>query len=172
MAELAAAYDCHFHVDAAWGGPVLFSEKYRDRLSGIDRADSVVIDGHKQLCLPMGIGTVLFRNPSMPRSIETAANYIIRTGSFDLGRRTLEGSRPAMAMYLHAALHVIGRSGYRSLIEDGIEKAGYLALEIEARSEFELLAQPQLNIVVYRFIPPVLRDAVRSGSRLGRQRHD
>ena len=163
MADLAASYDCHFHVDAAWGGPVLFSEKYRHRLNGIARADSVAIDGHKQLYLPMGIGTVLFRDPEIAGSVETSANYIIRSGSPDLGRRTMEGSRPAMAMYLHGALHLIGQSGYGSLIEDGIEKAVFLARSIEARPKFELLAEPQLNIVVYRFIPPWLRRAVRSG---------
>jgi glutamate decarboxylase len=163
MADLAAAYGCHFHVDAAWGGPVLFSEKYRGRLNGIARADSVAIDGHKQLYLPMGIGTVLFRDPEIAQSVETSANYIIRSGSPDLGRRSTEGSRPAMAMYLHAALHVIGQSGYASLIEDGIEKAVFLARYIEERPEFELLAEPQLNIVVYRFIPRWLRPAVRSG---------
>ena len=163
MADLAAAYRCHFHVDAAWGGPALFSEKYRHRLDGIARADSVAINGHKQLYLPMGIGTVLFRDPASAGSIETAANYIIRSGSPDLGRRTIEGSRPAMAMYLHGALHVIGQTGYRSLVEDGIEKAAFLARSIEARPGFELLAEPHLNIVVYRFVPPVLRGAVRSG---------
>lgn len=164
MADLAMAHGCHFHVDAAWGGPVLFSEKYRSRLDGISRADSVTIDGHKQLYLPMGIGMVVFRDPDMARSIEAVANYIIRSGSADLGRRTLEGSRPAMATFLHGALHIIGRTGYRSLIDDGIEKAEFFARSIEARPELELLAEPQLNIVVYRFVSAPLRAAVRSGT--------
>ncbi len=163
MADLAAAYGCHFHVDAAWGGPVLVSRKHRHRLDGIDRADSVTIDGHKQLYLPMGIGISLFRDPEAAKSIETSANYIIRTGSADPGRRTLEGSRPAMAAYLHGALHILGQIGYQNLIDDGIEKAQFLARSIEARPTFELLAEPQLNIVVYRYIPPALREAVRSG---------
>jgi glutamate decarboxylase len=163
MADLAAAYGCHFHVDAAWGGPVLFSGKHRHRLDGIDRADSVTIDGHKQLYLPMGIGISLFRDPEAASSIETSANYIIRTGSADPGRRTIEGSRPAMAVYLHGALHMLGQNGYQSLIDDGIEKAVFLARLIEARPAFELLAEPQLNIVVYRYIPPTLREKVWSG---------
>ncbi len=164
MARLAAAYGCHFHVDAAWGGPVLFSGKHRHRLEGIDRADSVTIDGHKQLYLPMGIGISLFRDPEAARSIETSANYIIRTGSADPGRRTIEGSRPAMAAYLHGALHILGQTGYQYLIDDGIEKAVFLARSIEARSSFELLAEPQLNIVVYRYIPSALREQVLSGN--------
>ena len=164
MADLAAGYGCHFHVDAAWGGPVLFSSTYRHHLAGINRADSVTIDGHKQLYLPMGIGISLFRDPEIARSVETSANYIVRTGSADPGRRTIEGSRPAMAVHLHAALHIVGQAGYQSLIDDGIKKADFLARSIEARPAFELLAEPQLNIVVYRYIPRALRESVWSGS--------
>ncbi|MCL2725083.1 MAG: aminotransferase class V-fold PLP-dependent enzyme [Polyangiaceae bacterium] len=164
MADLAEAHHCYFHVDAAWGGPVLFSEKHRGLLDGIARADSVTIDGHKQLYAPMGIGTVLFRDPETARAIETNASYIVRGGSPDLGRRTLEGSRPAMAIYLHGALHIIGRNGYRSLVEEGISKAAFLARTIESRPELELLAEPQLNIVVYRFIPKALRERVQARS--------
>lgn len=164
MADLAASHGCHFHVDAAWGGPVLFSKTHRHLLQGIDRADSVTIDGHKQFYLPMGIGISLFREPELARSVETSANYILRAGSADPGRRTIEGSRPATAIYLHGALHMIGQTGYQNLIDDGIAKAGFLARAIEARPSFELLAEPQLNIVVYRYIPPALREAVRSGT--------
>ena len=60
MANLAAELDCHFHVDAAWGGPTLFSERHRHLLDGIERADSVTIDAHKQLYVPMGAGMVVF----------------------------------------------------------------------------------------------------------------
>jgi glutamate decarboxylase len=162
MADLASAYGCHFHVDAAWGGPVLFSRKYGHRLNGIHRADSVTIDGHKQLYLPMGAGVTLFRDPDLAQCIETAANYIIRANSADPGRRTIEGSRPAMGAYLHAALNIFGRDGYQRLIDAGIEKAAYLARVIQASPAFELLAEPQLNIVVYRYVPLALRDAVRS----------
>src|SRR6185369_8154167 len=56
MAEIASSEGIHFHVDAAWGGPLLFSETNRRKLSGIEAADSVTIDGHKQLYLPMGVG--------------------------------------------------------------------------------------------------------------------
>ncbi|MFN7934611.1 MAG: aminotransferase class V-fold PLP-dependent enzyme [Bryobacteraceae bacterium] len=162
MADLAASYGCHFHVDAAWGGPVLFSRRFRHLLDGIERADSVTIDGHKQLYVPMGAGLTLFRDPALAQSIETAANYIIRADSADPGRRTIEGSRPAMAAYLHGALHILGRSGYQELMDAGIEKAAYLAHSIQTRPAFELLSEPQLNIVVYRYIPPPLREAVQT----------
>jgi glutamate decarboxylase len=72
-----------------------------------------------------------------------------------------------MAIYLHGALQIVGRTGYQNLIDDGIAKAGFLARAIEARRSFELLAEPQLNIVVYRYIPPTLREAVRAGTVSG-----
>jgi putative pyridoxal-dependent aspartate 1-decarboxylase len=153
IADLAKEYGTHFHVDAAWGGALLFSRKHASKLAGIECADSVTIDGHKQFYLPMGIGTVLLRDPYLAGQIEKKARYIVRPGSFDLGRRSLEGSRPGMVLLLHAALHLIGRRGYEILIDEGIGRAEYLARAIAARPEFELLVQPAMNIVVYRYLP-------------------
>jgi glutamate decarboxylase len=106
LADLAGELGCHFHVDAAWGGPTLFSDSYRGLLKGIERADSVTIDAHKQMYVPMGAGMVLFKDPAALASIEHHAAYILREGSRDLGSHTLEGSRPGMAMLVHAgSLH-------------------------------------------------------------------
>lgn len=154
----------HFHVDAAWGGPLIFSDKYRDRLRGIELADSVTIDGHKQLYLPMGIGMVILRDPRAAVSIEKQAQYIIRKGSADLGRRALEGSRPGMALYLHAALHVLGKKGYGFLIEEGVRKAEVMAELIERSESFELFGAPDLNILNYRYVPAALRAKARSAT--------
>ena len=58
MADLSAELNCHFHVDAAWGGATLLSSTYRSLLKGIERADSITIDAHKQMYVPMGAGLV------------------------------------------------------------------------------------------------------------------
>jgi glutamate decarboxylase len=159
LADLAAKAKTHLHVDAAWGGPVLFSRTYARLLDGIARADSVTIDGHKQLYLPVGIGMVFFRDPDAAGAIEKQAAYIIRAGSPDLGKRALEGSRPGMALFLHAALHVLGKEGYEYLIDEGIRKAQLLATLVREDPAFELLLEPQINIVDYRVIPTRLRGA-------------
>lgn len=166
LADTSEACGAHFHVDAAWGGPVLFSRKYRPVLSGMERADSVTMDGHKQLYLPMGIGTVLFRDPQLAAVIERSAQYALRAGSVDLGSRAFEGSRPAKALQLHAAINIFGRSGYEQLIDIGVNKARQLAVWLKERMEFELLGEPHLNIIVYRFIPHRYRHAVRTGAEL------
>lgn len=162
MAEIASAEKIHFHVDAAWGGATLFSERHRHKLAGIERADSVTIDGHKQLYLPMGIGLLLLRNPKTAQVIERHARYIVRKGSIDLGKRALEGSRSGMALLLHAALNIIGHRGYGFLIDEGIRKTQYMAKAIRSREEFELLIEPEINILNYRYLPQVFREQARS----------
>jgi glutamate decarboxylase len=153
LADIAQEERIHFHVDAAWGGPILFSDKYRGLVKGIERADSVTIDAHKQLYVPMGVGLVVFKDPALLNSIEHHAQYIIRQGSKDLGSHTLEGSRPGMAMLLHSGLKIIGRKGYELLLNEGIEKAKTFAAMIQEEADFELITAPELNILTYRYVP-------------------
>jgi glutamate decarboxylase len=157
MADLASEFGCHFHVDAAWGGPTLFSNRHRNLLDGIARADSVTMDAHKQLYVPMGAGMVLFKDPTALSSIEHHAAYILRHGSKDLGSHTLEGSRPGKAMLVHAGLSIIGRKGYELLIDLGIERARTFADMVRRHPDFELTSDPELNIMTYRYCPQAVQ---------------
>ncbi|MDP2714953.1 pyridoxal-dependent aspartate 1-decarboxylase PanP [Rheinheimera sp.] len=160
LADLAEQYQCHFHVDAAWGGATLLSNKYRHLLAGIERADSVTIDAHKQMYVPMGAGMVVFKHPSAAHAIEHHAEYILRKGSKDLGSQTLEGSRPGMAMLVHACLQVIGRDGYEILINRSLEKARYFATLIAHNIDFELITEPELCLLTYRYVPAQVQKAM------------
>jgi len=153
MADIAKQYQCYFHVDAAWGGATLLSHKHRGLLAGIEAADSVTIDAHKQMYVPMGAGVVLFKDPSSVADIEHHAEYILRKGSKDLGSHTLEGSRPGMAMLVYASLHIISRPGYEMLINQAIEKAEYFAELINQHDDFELITKPELCLLTYRYVP-------------------
>ena len=164
LADLAEQYQCHFHVDAAWGGATLLSQKYRHLLAGIERADSVTIDAHKQMYVPMGAGMVVFKHPSAAHAIEHHAEYILRKGSKDLGSQTLEGSRPGMAMLVHACLQVIGRDGYEILINRSLEKARYFATLIEHNIDFELITEPELCLLTYRYVPAQVQKAMAKAS--------
>lgn len=164
IADIAAQQGCHFHVDAAWGGPTLFSKQHAHLLKGIERADSVTIDAHKQMYTPMGAGMVLFRNPTLPAAIEHHAEYVIRKGSKDLGAVALEGSRSGMALLVHAGLHIMARSGYELLINQGIAKAKTFATMIQAHQDFELISQPQLNILTYRLVPSAIQAKLKIAS--------
>ncbi len=157
LADIAAEFQCHYHVDAAWGGATLLSNKYRPLLAGIERADSVTIDAHKQMYVPMGAGLVVFKNPASVTAIEHHAEYILRKGSKDLGTHTLEGSRQGMAMLVYASLHVISRPGYELLINQSIEKAQYFAKLIDENPDFELITTPELCLLTYRYNPQVIQ---------------
>ncbi|XKG30691.1 putative pyridoxal-dependent aspartate 1-decarboxylase [Idiomarina seosinensis] len=164
MAAIASQHGIHFHVDAAWGGATLLSNEYRKLLNGIELADSVTIDAHKQMYVPMGAGMVLFKSPSLVKSIEHHAEYIIRQGSKDLGSHSMEGSRPGMAMMVFSALHVIGRRGYELLINSSLEKARFFAQLIDQQDDFELVTEPELCLLTYRFVPPKVKAALSRAS--------
>ncbi|MCX9597054.1 putative pyridoxal-dependent aspartate 1-decarboxylase [Vibrio cholerae] len=153
IAQICQREQIHFHIDAAWGGATLMSNRYRGLLDGVELADSVTIDAHKQLYIPMGAGMVLFKDPNAMRSIEHHAQYILRQGSKDLGSHTLEGSRSGMAMLVYASMHIISRPGYQLLIDQSIEKARYFADLIDAQTDFELVSQPELCLLTYRYLP-------------------
>src|SRR6056297_2228715 len=162
MAEICREHGIHFHVDAAWGGPTLFSNSYGHLLKGIKQADSVTIDGHKQFYMPMSCGMIYFKNPLIMDVIAYYANYVNRRGSVDLGIKALSGSREANSLILDSALKIMGTKGYELLINHGIETAAAFAEEIERRENFELVTAPELNILTYRLCPPALQNQLAS----------
>lgn len=153
IGEIAVRENIHFHVDAAWGGPLLLSSRHRSKLDGIQLADSVTIDGHKQLYLPIGVGMLLLRDPKSAKVLERQAHYMLQEDSADLGKYSIEGSRTATALFVHAALNLIGRKCYERMLDESISKATLMANLIEGSNEFELLTRPETNIVLYRYVP-------------------
>lgn len=166
MAKIAQEYNSHFHVDAAWGGPILLSSTYKHVLKGIELADSVTIDAHKQLYVPMGAGMVVFKDPKALGAVEHHAEYILRAGSKDLGQYSIEGSRPGMAMLVHAAFHIIGRKGYEIIIDQNVEKAKAFAGMIDDHEDFELITEPELNILNYRYVPAAAQAKLAGATRV------
>ncbi len=160
IAEISQREGCHFHVDAAWGGATLMSQNHRHLLNGIELADSVTIDAHKQLYIPMGAGMVLFKNPDDMKAIEHHAEYILRKGSKDLGSHSLEGSRSGMAMLVYSSMHIISRPGYELLIDQSIEKTKYFANLIKKQEDFELISEPELCLLTYRYVPTEAKQAL------------
>lgn len=153
LSEVAKELNTWFHVDAAWGGATLFSNTHKHKLKGIEKADSVTIDAHKQMYVPMGAGMVLFKNPHDANAVRHNAQYILREGSKDLGATTLEGSRNGMALAVYSSLHILGRGGYQLLIDKAISLAQSFARMINEHGDFELITEPVLSILTYRLRP-------------------
>lgn len=164
IGAIAREHGIHFHVDAAWGGTTIFSDTYKYKLKGIELADSITFCGHKQLYLPQGISICLFKDPDQLQFATTIASYQASADSYDVGKFTLEGSRSAISLCLHAALQMIGRKGYETLVNYSMDLTSFFAKIIDASSAFELLMYPDLNIVNYRYIPTKYRQKVLDGS--------
>lgn len=158
IAELGNRYGIHVHIDAAWGGAFILSSKHRSLLAGLERADTVTIDGHKQMLMPIGTGMVFFRDPEFSRCLVHTAPYAVRKTSLDQGRFTFEGTRPANMLYLHACFHLIGKQGYNELFSLALNNIKTMATYIKDNPAFELLIEPTINILSYRFIPEKFRN--------------
>jgi len=156
LADLAAARGLWLHVDAAHGGGVAVSPKHRDKLRGIERADSVVWDAHKLLMMPALVTAVLFRRgDDAYGAFATEASYLFAHGPpadhwWDLGTRTLECTKRMMAIELWCALRVHGEAWFAQVIDRQCALAEALADRIEASPDFELALVPECNIVCFR----------------------
>ncbi|MEN9530103.1 MAG: hypothetical protein RI932_1976 [Pseudomonadota bacterium] len=153
LAALAQRAGAWFHVDAAWGGPLLLCEQGRSLLKGIELADSVVLDGHKLFSVPMAQGMVLFRDESALDVLRHSARYIIRAGSVDLGRTSLEGSRRFDSFKLWFALWALGRKGYAQLMENSLQLGQSFSALVKNSNSFQLTSEVQSNIVTWRYVP-------------------
>lgn len=173
IAEMAQEFNVHFHVDAAWGGPVIFSKYGRKLLSGIEMADTITIDGHKQLYTPMGCGICLLKQPDQIDVVKKTANYIIRKQSHDLGKFSMEGSRPAVSMFLHANLRILGYDGFAFLMDRSINLTRYMVAALRTCRHFEIMMNPMTNILLYRYVQEKdgLRDIVEAGNELSAEQN-
>ena len=157
LAAIAAREQIWFHVDAAWGGALLVAEPYRHLYQGIELADSVVIDGHKLLWVPMAQSMVLMRDSSSLNLLKHNANYILRDNSGDLGQTSLEGSRRFDALKLWTSFKVLGLSGYATLLGQAATLSEQFQALLADQQDFELITRSDTFILTYRYVPVLLR---------------
>ncbi|MFZ7111465.1 MAG: aminotransferase class V-fold PLP-dependent enzyme [Desulfatiglandales bacterium] len=172
LGEIARQVGAHFHVDACWGGSALLVDEYRPMFKGIEKADSVTIDAHKLLYCPMTIGLVLLKSEKDLNQIRQSSNYVIRRNSVDMGRFTIEGSRPFSSLKPWAALKIIGRQGYGLLFRSARENTDALKEILDGCGNFETLNKPELFILNYRFSPQVVQEQVGKWLSIRKTTHD
>ena len=112
-ADIAAANGAWFHVDAAWGGAALSSDRLRSVLAGIERADSITIDAHKWFATTMGCGMFITRHgPVLSEAFRVAADFMPSTAaSTDPYLNTVQWSRRFLGLRLFLSLGVAGWQG-------------------------------------------------------------
>jgi glutamate/tyrosine decarboxylase-like PLP-dependent enzyme len=162
MADIRDAHPggAWLHVDGAFGLFAAVSRSYRDRVSGIDRADSVASDAHKWLNVPYDAGLAFVRDETILRSaFATTSAYLTKSDNFDADNYGPEFSRRFRALAAWCSLKSLGRSGYRDMVERCIDNARLLASWIDQQPNMELLnadrqRQHPFNIVCFRYVDP------------------
>jgi aromatic-L-amino-acid/L-tryptophan decarboxylase len=154
-AEVAREHGLWFHVDGAYGGAGLFAPSVRPRYDGIEHADSFIVDPHKWLFAPFDCAALLYRTPSLARSVHTQdASYLDvihdTPGEWNPTDYAYHLTRRARGLPLWFSLAVYGVDAYTRAIEAAIELAHQTAAEIRSREYLELIREPQLGVVLFR----------------------
>jgi L-2,4-diaminobutyrate decarboxylase len=162
----AAAPNAWLHVDAAYGGATLFSDRLAPLVTGIAEADSVAVDLHKFGWQPIAAGVLATRRPLT--ALDVQADYLnpaddTEAGMPDLLGRSLRTSRRLDAFKIAVTLRALGRQGIGTLVERCCDVAGEVADLIDAHPGLELWARPTLSTVVFR--PVGATDADIAGLR-------
>ncbi len=161
MADLAEEHGAWLHVDGAFGLFAAASPRTAHLVEGIDRAHSVIADGHKWLNVPYDCGFAFVRDPGLlGKAFMVAAAYLPdpddpRPNYVNLGP---ESSRRARSLTVWATLRAYGRGGYRDVVERHLDLAQRVAARVDAAPDLERLAEVPLNIVCFRYRPEGLSE--------------
>jgi aromatic-L-amino-acid decarboxylase len=165
IADVCAARDLWFHVDAAYGGPARLAPDLRPLMDGIERADSIAFDPHKWMYTPLVGGCVVMRDMAHLReSFDMYASYVVQdkdhTGhGLDLGRHSPNFSRQFASLKILVSLLAHGRSAYARRISQDAALARYLGDLVQEREDFELATPPSLSICCFRYVPSGIETA-------------
>jgi glutamate/tyrosine decarboxylase-like PLP-dependent enzyme len=152
MADLAAEHRAWLHIDGAFGLFARVTPKAAALAEGVERADSVIADGHKWLNVPYDCGFAFVRDGELLREpFRLTAAYLPTDET-----PSPEASRRARSLAVWATLRAYGRAGYRAMVERHLDLAQRLSRGVDETPELERLAETKLNIVCFRFHPPGL----------------
>ncbi|WP_461029956.1 pyridoxal phosphate-dependent decarboxylase family protein, partial [Streptomyces sparsus] len=155
VADIAARHRAALHVDAAYGGPLLFSDRLRHRLDGISRADSVTLDLHKLGWQPVAAGLLTVPDTRLLDPLGHRADYLnadddTEAGLPDLLGRSLRTTRRPDVLKIAVTLQALGRSGLAHLVERTCAAARHLADLVDEHPRLELHGPPALSTVLFR----------------------
>lgn len=151
LSDAARSWGAHFHVDAAWAGGALLDVEQRRHFPGIDRADSVTIDPHKWLAVPMGAGIYLSRDwGALSKAFAVATSYMpsADTERHDAYIHSLQWSRRFIGGKLFVALAALGLDGYAAIIRKQIEMGQLLRSRLRAAG-WRLLNETAFPLVCF-----------------------
>ncbi|TQJ39437.1 L-2,4-diaminobutyrate decarboxylase [Arthrobacter sp. SLBN-112] len=158
LAALARSYGAWLHVDAAYGGGLMVSGRYRNLLDGISLADSVTVDFHKTFFQPVSSSALIVRESAMLRHVTYYADYL-NPESAALAEipnqvdKSIQTTRRFDALKLWLTLRIMGADAIGALFDEAIDLAARVGCLLEADPDFELAVRPHLSTLVFRYRP-------------------
>ncbi|MEU8057852.1 pyridoxal phosphate-dependent decarboxylase family protein [Microbispora bryophytorum] len=157
VAEVAREHGLWFHVDGAYGALGVLADECRPAYAGLELADSLALDPHKWLGVPVDCGCVLFREPSDPRAaFSLVPPYLRDDDAGELGWFSEYGpeqTRPFRALRVWATIAHLGGDGVARLVRHTTRLARVLAAMIEDSADFDLIAPVVTSVVAFRHRP-------------------
>ncbi|RBR08710.1 uncharacterized protein FIESC28_10164 [Fusarium coffeatum] len=157
ISKICKEFGLWMHIDASWGGPAIFSSKQKHKLNGSHLADSLTVNPHKMMNVPVTCSFLLGPDMSIfNKANSTAAGYLFHTndgGDFwDIADLTLQCGRRGDSLKLALAWIYYGAAGFEKQIDHAFEQAAYLANLVKQSDNFVLVSQdppPCLQICFY-----------------------
>ncbi|MGH9927839.1 MAG: pyridoxal phosphate-dependent decarboxylase family protein [Pyrinomonadaceae bacterium] len=171
IADVASELNLWFHIDGAYGALAALDETRRPLFRGLERADSISLDPHKWLYVPIDSGCLLFRDEARARAAFSfdGADYIKvheqnADEAFAFWNYGPEMSRRFRALKIWLTLRYYGVRRIARTISEDNALAAYLGEQVNAATDFELLAAPELSICCFRYVPAALQPRLQSSS--------
>jgi aromatic-L-amino-acid/L-tryptophan decarboxylase len=161
--EVANRFQLWMHVDGSYGAFAVLAESARKLFAGIEQADSIALDPHKWLYLPVDVGCVIYRSPEIARSaFAHEAEYTRIIGekadeAFAFWDYGPELSRRFRALKVWMLLKGVGLESLSEAIESNLACARYFESMVRASDDFEMIAPVELSIFCFRHVPMQLR---------------
>jgi aromatic-L-amino-acid/L-tryptophan decarboxylase len=165
IADVCAEHRVWLHVDGAYGAPAILTAQYAKELSALARADSLALDPHKWLYVPVEAGLVLVRNAQhMRATFSLVPPYLQTDGKVEgvgglpwFSEYGYQQTRGFRALKVWMALRYHGLDGYKNLIKHDIMLATRLVESLRAAADFEVFEPQSLSIICFRYTPLNLR---------------
>jgi glutamate/tyrosine decarboxylase-like PLP-dependent enzyme len=160
LTEIAAQHQLWFHVDGAYGAFAAMVPEVRPMFAGIEKADSLAVDPHKWLNIPIEGGCILVRDwADLTDTFSLIPPYLraaVSDSEVNLVNCGIELTRSNRELKIWLALRQYGTDRYKQLIENHLALTRKLAAWVEKADDFELISEPSLSICCFRFVPPDL----------------
>ncbi len=159
LAAIAQRQGMWFHVDAAYGGFFMLTERGRRAMRGIEQADSVVLDPHKGLFVPYGTGSLLVRDgTALKRAHAVGADYMPPMQQdedlIDFCQVSPELSRPFRGLGVWLPIKLLGIDPFRCSLDEKLDLAEWACEQLRQIDCMEIVAEPQLSVVAFRLTRP------------------